>query len=116
MRPRIVMLSGVTRQNRHAVMSDLNDAILKAGGWVEGHSLFSNIATTFRLVLPVSALGHFRGAVRGTGIALDDDSATKLDDLGKSGRSEGEEVSLTLNVTFIHDEPDLRRDVPAVPG
>ena len=116
MRPRIVMLSGVTRENRHAVMRDLNDAILKAGGWVEGHTLFSNIATTFRLVLPVSALGLFRNAARETGIALDDDSATKLDDLGAGGRSGDEEVSLTLNVTFIHDEPDLRRDVPAVPG
>lgn len=116
MRPRIVMLSGVTRQNRHVVMSDLNDAILKAGGWVEGHSLFSNIATTFRLVLPVSALGLFREAVRDIGIALDDDSAAKLDDLGAGERSGDGEVRLTLNVTFIHDEPDLHRDVPAVPG
>ncbi|MBD1546654.1 hypothetical protein [Roseibium aggregatum] len=116
MRPRIVMLSGLTRQNRHAVMGDLNDAILKAGGWVEGHSLFSNIATTFRLVLPASALGLFRTAVRDTGVALDDDSAAKLDDLGAAERSGDEEVSLTLNVTFIHEEPDLRRDVPAVPG
>ncbi|WP_346897972.1 hypothetical protein [uncultured Roseibium sp.] len=116
MRPRIVMLSGVTRENRHAVMSDLNDAILKTGGWVEGHTLFSNIATTFRLVLPVSALGRFGTAVSETGVALDDDSAAKLDTLETSGRPGDEEVNLTLNVTFIHDEPDLRREVPAVPG
>ena len=51
-----------------------------------------------------------------TGIALDDDSATKLNDLGAGERSGDEEVGLTLNVTFIHDEPDLRREVPAVPG
>lgn len=116
MRPRITMLAGVTKANRHQVSADINDGVIAAGGWVTDHAFFSNIATTFRVVLPPEGLAQFRDLVTAAGVHLDDDSEAAIAALvaGKEGLPE--EVPASLNVTFIHDEPDLKREVPAVPG
>jgi hypothetical protein len=109
------MLSAVTRRNRHEVMTEVNDAVVAAGGWVEGHTLFSNIATTFRTVLPEPAVSAFAAAVVQLGVHLDAESIDAIAAIGSAPR-QATERSVTLNVTFVHDEPDLRREVPMVPG
>lgn len=116
MRPKITMLSGVTHANRHQVSAEINDAVLAAGGWISNHTFFSNIATTFHAVLAPAGLAQFRDGVLAAGVSLDAESATKLDVLIANEKGLPEEIPASLNVTFIHDEPDLRRDVPAVPG
>lgn len=110
------MIAAVTRVNRHEVMAEVNDAVIGAGGWVEGHTLFSNIATTFQIMLAHGKIDGFLAAIEAAGVHIDDPGATRL--AAQSGREGGteDEVPLSLNVTFIHDEPDLRRDVPMVPG
>ena len=37
-------------------------------------------------------------------------------DAGGEPLADGEEIAVSLNVTFIHNEPDLRQVVPAIPG
>jgi hypothetical protein len=110
------MLSGVTHANRHQVTAEVNDAVVSAGGWVTDHTFFSNIATNFHMVLAPKGLARFRGLVLAAAVHLDDESDAKLADL--IAREEGlpDELPASLNITFIHDEPDLRREVPAVPG
>lgn len=116
MRAPRLMLSAVTRRNRHDAMADINDAVAAAGGWVEGHTLFSNIATTFRVFLPEGGIAAFADAVERLGVHIDAESREKLASLS-SGQSTGDdERSVSLNLTFIHHEPDLRREVPMVPG
>lgn len=110
------MLSGVTHENRHQVSADINDAVVAAGGWITDHTFFSNIATTFRAVLAPSGLAAFRDRIAAIGVHLDAESTEKLAALIENQRGLPEEIPASLNVTFIHDEPDLRREVPAVPG
>ena len=116
MRPRIIMLTGVTHANRHQVTAEINDAVVTAGGWVTDHTFFSNIATNFRMVLTPHGLARFRELVVAAGVHLDEESDAVLFDLTAKEKSLPEELPASLNVTFIHDEPDLRREVPAVPG
>ncbi|HWU65011.1 MAG TPA: hypothetical protein VN112_23570 [Ensifer sp.] len=116
MRPRIIMLTGITHANRHQVTAEINDAVVSAGGWVTDHTFFSNIATNFRMVLAPQGLARFRELVVKAGVHLDDESETTLVDLMSNEKGLPEELPASLNVTFIHDEPDLRREVPAVPG
>ncbi|MCD2180205.1 hypothetical protein [Rhizobium sp. C1] len=116
MRPRIIMLTGVTHANRHQVTADINDAVVSAGGWVSDHTFLSNIATNFRMVLPPQGLARFRDLVTTAGVHLDAESETAVADLIANEKGLPEELPASLNVTFIHDEPDLRREVPAVPG
>lgn len=116
MRPRIIMLTGVTHANRHQVTAEINDAVVSSGGWVTDHTFFSNIATNFRMVLAPQGLARFRDLVVAAGVHLDEESDTKLSDLIAQKKGLPEELPASLNVTFIHNEPDLRREVPAVPG
>lgn len=115
MRPQRLMLSAVTWANRHDAMAGINDAVLAAGGWIEGHTLFSNIATTFRIELPEGRIPALAEALETLGILLDDESRDRLAAL-RPPPDKGAERALSLSVTFIHNEPDLRREVPMVPG
>lgn len=116
MRLRIIMLSGVTHANRHQVTAAVNDAVVAAGGWVTDHTFFSNIATNFRMVLPPEGIARFRDLVVNAGVHLDDESDAVIGDLIAKEKGLPEEIPASLNVTFIHNEPDLRREVPSVPG
>jgi hypothetical protein len=116
MRAKRLMLSAVTRRNRHDAMAEINDAVIGAGGWVEGHTLFSNIATTFRTELPMEKIADFVRAIDSLGVHLDTESKHAVALQEAPGNRRDADVPVTLNVTFIHDEPDLRREVPMVPG
>ena len=115
MKRRSITMNGVTSADRHEVTAAVDKAILASEGWVVDHTLFSNIAITLRLSLPMGKLDDFKRRVAEAGVRLDDASqgsscATTRDEDGET------EITVSLNVTFIHDEPDLRRTVPAVPG
>ncbi|KGF68606.1 hypothetical protein LL06_15395 [Hoeflea sp. BAL378] len=116
----LLMLSAVTRTNRHAAMRGIDDIVVSLGGWIEGHTLFSNIAATFRFVLPASALASFAGRVDALGVHIDQAGLAALAARSPAGGEENEageaEVAGALSVTFVHDEPDLRREIPAIPG
>ena len=79
------------------------------------HTLFSNIAITIRLSLPIGKLGDFRSRLGEAGVRLDDASAEQSQIIARDDDGEAE-ITVSLNITFVHDEPDLRRPVPAVPG
>ena len=116
MRNRIVMLSAVTRRDRHQVMAEVNEAVLKSGGWIEGHTLLSNIATVFKLELPARAFQSLADRLAALEVRLDEESRQTLLSVVDSAKDPAEDCRVTLNVTFLHDEPDLRRTIPAVPG
>lgn len=113
---RMMMLAAVTRANRHEVFAQINDAAVGCGGWIEGHTLFSNIMVTFRFVLPADRLEAFLSRVDQAGVHLDQASLAALSAVAQPDGAGGGEVPGALAVTFVHDEPDLRREVPAVPG
>ena len=116
MRSKFVMLAGVTRRNRHEVMSEINDAVSAAGGWIVAHRLFSNIATTFQFALAADRFGDWQARIAMSGVSLDDDSKAAIAALQSLTSAADDEIQASLNVTFIHDEPDLRREIPSVPG
>jgi len=105
-------LSGVTRGNRYDMTAAISGAIAGVGGWVIDHALFSNVAACIRFAVPARGLAGFRDRIVAAGLALD---AESLDAIVAEVPTETE-LTVALNVTFVHDEPDLRRAVPAVPG
>ena len=108
-------MAGTTATNRHDAISAVNDAILAAGGWLVRHSLFSNMAASFLMSLPPEGFAVLCRRLDDAGVHLDaksqDAIASALEKDGSGG-----EVLATLNLTFVHDEPDLRHEIPSVPG
>ena len=97
-------------------MAAVNDAISAAGGWVVDHTLFSNIAITIQFCLLSKRHHELRGRVMAARGKLDDDSIAKMQAMEEQHLRNPVDVTATLNITFIHDELDLRREVPVVPG
>lgn len=116
MRKNFLMISGVTKSDRHQVTADVNDAISTTGGWVVDHTLFSNVAINIRFSLPSQKLDEFKDRVIEASVRLDDDSLTEIRMTAEQHASKPADVTASLNITFIHNEPDLRREIPAVPG
>jgi len=106
----IIMLSAVTRVERKEATSFVFDAVNRLGGWIDDVHMYSNLMNTIRFTLPAGAFADLVAALEAVGIAV-----KPMDGLGEI-RDPAAERMATLQLSFIHDEPDLRRDVPAVPG
>jgi hypothetical protein len=106
----IVMLTAVTRVERKAATSFVFDTVNRLGGWIDDVHMYSNLMNTIRLTLPAGAFVALIAALEEGGIAVDPPQG-----LGEI-RDPLVERMATLQLTFIHDEPDLKREVPSVPG
>ncbi|MBL4907800.1 MAG: hypothetical protein JKX94_10145 [Sneathiella sp.] len=109
-------LSGVTKRDRNQVISDINAAISASGGWIVNHTSFSNIAITLQMELPRNGLEKFQNHLSLAEVVLQDESCKDLQKMALKQSLNSEDIKTALNVTFIHDEPDVRRQVVAVPG
>jgi hypothetical protein len=115
------MLSAVTRVNRHAAMAGINDAI-NSLGWIEQHVLFSNIQVNFRFNMAAAKLPALAERLDALGVHLDAAASQEIAELVRKaegnggGKADAAELPASLAVTFLHNEPDMKREVPAVPG
>jgi len=116
MRPRRRYLQGLTRVDRLTAMTRLEEAIGQANGWLLDFHLFSNLAAAFHLEVPPHRLPQLLVALEEAGFSIDvPEAGADLSD-SLSTDEEAGEVAVTLQITFLHDEPDLRRESPAIPG
>lgn len=106
----IVMLSAVTRVERKAATSFVFDTVNRLGGWIDDTRMYPNLMNTIRLTLPAGAFAELVKVLSEAGIAVDPPEG--LSEI----RDPAAERMATLQLTFIHEEPDLKREIPAVPG
>lgn len=103
-------LSAVTKRQRNAATTTVMDTIVTQGGWVEDVHLFSNIMTTVNFVMPTNKIAGFVAALNGHGLHAEGAAPDSLKGAGDT------ETRCSLQLTFIHNEPDLKREIPQVPG
>lgn len=110
----VIRLNAVTKADRNALISGIGDAVTNAGGWIEDVHFFSNISIALHFVmLPHSGISLAAGLSLQP-MTFDADDLAKLTALGATGGNE--EINCTIQITFFHDDPDLRRYIPSVPG
>ncbi|MBD8894112.1 hypothetical protein [Roseibium litorale] len=107
---RLVQIQSITRRNRHEVNRLIFDTVAGLGGWIDDVQMYSNIMSTIRLTLPRGRFADLAGTLSGNGVPVDLPASLKTDP------AETSEQSASLQITFVHNEPDLRREIPAVPG
>jgi hypothetical protein len=109
----IVSIQGKTHENRHSVTSAASDAVGEAGGYVLDYKQFPNLAICFTIELPATGFAKLRNKLAELKVILEPpiDEEIALGD-------ETEELDITgsLRIAFLHEEPDLRVPIPAVPG
>jgi hypothetical protein len=114
-------LNAVTRRDRHEMISRVTEAVLKGGGFVVDFHMFSNRSICLNFEVAAGKLGRLNVALEETGLGLTEESRARLAEWGEraeqlSAEEGASEVTGTLEITFIHDEPDLRIAVPPIPG
>lgn len=110
-----VLLNGISRSERQEVISSATEAVHKSGGWVDDVHFFSNVAVNLRCVILASGAGRLVKELIRLPIGLGRDHTNSLGRAASSLEA-NEELRFSLQITFVHDEPDLRRHVPSVPG
>lgn len=119
--PKFIQLSSVTSVNRHEMISRVKEAISKGGGYITEIHMFSNAAVCINFEVSINSIGNFYTSLVSTSLRLDPEScdllagcSQKLKELEDGFKAA--DVMGTLNITFIHNEPDLRIKVPPIPG
>ncbi len=106
-----ILLNGVTRAERNHMIGQVTERLGEIGGYIEDVHFFSNIAVNLRCRVPGSALPTLGKGLAGLAINFGQD----LDRLANPPLSPDEQT-VAIQLTFSHDERDLRRPTLAVPG
>lgn len=109
-----LQLNGYTKAERIQMTDRVSEAISQSGAWITDFQLFSNISICINFQVPNTCLGNLAAKLQETGVHLNQESLDQLTPTDAPLKEE--DLSGTLQITFIHNEPDLLRDVPAVPG
>lgn len=107
---RLLMLSAITRRERKDATSFVFDTVNALGGWIDDVQMYSNIMNNIRMTLPAGAYPKLFDLLNEGGIHIDQPRETT------DTPDPAFEQMATLQITFVHNEPDLQREVPAVPG
>jgi hypothetical protein len=110
-----VLLSGVSRAERQTIISSAAKVIQDAGGWVEDVQFFSNIAVNLQCAATPSAAAALSNALSALGLGLSRGETAELESAAQGLRAD-QELRFSVQITFVHNEPDLLRHVPSVPG
>lgn len=92
----------------------VSEAINRSGAWITDFHLYSNVLICINFEVPIVNLDKLAASLQETGLHLSQESLEQL--MPADELTLKQEFVGTLQITFVHDEPDLLREVPAVPG
>ncbi|MDM9380621.1 hypothetical protein QUB80_07865 [Chlorogloeopsis sp. ULAP01] len=108
-------LDGFTKAERIKTTAHVSEAINQVGAWITDFHLYSNILICINFQVPSANLDRLAASLQQTDLHLSQQSLEQLIPTNNSTLKHKELVG-TLQITFVHNEPDLLREVPAVPG
>jgi hypothetical protein len=119
--PQFLRINAVTRAKRDEVIERVRAAITLGGGWIVDFKLFSNVSVCFNFEIPGNHIERLRESLAATGLHLSEEGHDAFAvpyerDRSNLGGSRVSDISGTLQITFIHNDPDLRIEVPKIPG
>ncbi len=94
----------MTKMDRNAAILEVREAIYGSGGWIEDQVFFSNKAANIRFEMSGDALGKFQSSLHERKLTPHLEGSLPI--------GQGSDVKGSVALTFVHQEPDLRRDVP----
>ena len=98
------------------MLSRVRRAISDSGGWILDIRLFSNVSVCLRFEIPFDLVKRLREELEASGLVLSGKSPDGHSDFTADGSEAHEDIAGSLQITFVHSEPDLKIEVPAIPG
>lgn len=109
-------LAAISSHPRQDLVGRL-EAALRDLGWLLDAHPYANLALAVQFEVPAGNLPRLRPALEALPWALSDASLAALADLERSPAPDlPGSLPGSVHITFVHGEPDLRGEVPAVPG
>ena len=108
-------LNLVTTRERHSVIAELHTQLVAASASVTDFQQFSNVSVCLTLEWEQHLGTRIAEAIRCSGLHLAESSLRALQHSAVAA-NRNRMVEASLQITFIHNDPDLRIPVPAVPG
>lgn len=112
---RFLRLDGFTKAERIDMTNRVSEAINQSGAWITDFHQYSNLLICINFQVAIADLEGLAAKLQETGLHLSQESLEQLASAHSSTQKESELMG-TLQITFIHNEPDLIREIPAVPG
>jgi hypothetical protein len=103
----------LTRQPRTEAVTRLKEALIGAGGWVTDYREFSNKTVCINVEIDERHCGELLERLRQVECVLEEETVRRLE--GADPNRERTCVG-ALCVTLLHDDPDEKSVIPAVPG
>lgn len=111
-----------TKGDRHRIISISQALVSQSGGWITDFKMYSNISINLNIAIPINKIQVLFENIKGNEeLELMRGSEESLVELiGKISASDeydlDEDATGTFQITFIHNEKDLRIPLPQVPG
>lgn len=112
---RQLRLVGIGRGDPDATIARVDDALGAARACILDVHFFAGVQTVLSFEVPRSLLPALARGLSQAGVELDEASRVALEARAQDGEP-SESVEGTLAITLAHGDPDLRHEVPAVPG
>lgn len=100
-------INATTHRERYEITNLVLDAVSSNNGFVLDSHLYSNISTVLNIEIAAEALDSLVSELEGLGLNVKCESP--------AGAIVGKLLG-TLQITFVHNDPDIRHEVPMVPG
>lgn len=119
--PRFFHLNTFTRDDRNEMINRANQVISKSGGWLLDHKMFSNKTINLIFEIAQGNLGNLLPSLEESKFKIIDESRVLLksfaqDVMQLKPEALDKTVIGTLQVTFMHNDPDMRIENPPIPG
>lgn len=103
------------------MIARVRTALATSSAWVLDVKQFSNVSVCFSFEIPGNRVARLREALTAADLQLTGESNDAFASFNECNESAGEasqttDVAGTLQITFIHNEPDLKIEVPRIPG
>ncbi|MGE5403886.1 MAG: hypothetical protein ACM3PP_03005 [Candidatus Saccharibacteria bacterium] len=111
MSARFVRLQASTTQERHTVINQVREAITHSGGIILDFKMFSNRSINFVFEISPSDVDKLYRILQEIELKLWQDR-NDLPIISDDAAVKAKDLHGTLQITFIHGDPDLRIEVP----
>jgi len=112
-----IRIAGITKEDRHKTIDYTVSCINSCSGWVMNHTMFSNSAICINFQIEAQGVNKLLKLLN-NGINLTKESIEIMDNFPENIEDENKhkEILGAINITFVHNDPDLKIITPAVPG
>ena len=111
-----IKLSAVTSHSRFGIVAELTSTLNELGSVLDSHQ-FSNLALALHFEISPRNASKLRPALLSLPMSLSNSSLEALTAFENAPFEDlPPEITGSLNITFVHNEPDFHMHIPAVPG